>query len=90
MATNFQDLVAKVKNLVALAPVLGAISHPDLCINKQRSKILKTMLFYRDQNNFNSETLISEYNLMDLPFHYILEVLRQVFKLVFHDSIHPW
>ena len=28
LATNFQDLVAKVKNLVALAPVLGAISHP--------------------------------------------------------------
>ena len=30
LATNFQDLVAKVKNLVALAPVLGAISCPDL------------------------------------------------------------
>ena len=29
-ATNFQDLVAKVKNLVALAPVLGAISRPAL------------------------------------------------------------
>ena len=26
LATNFQDLVAKVKNFVALAPVLGAIS----------------------------------------------------------------
>ena len=31
MATNFQDLVAKVKNLVALAPVLGAILRPVLC-----------------------------------------------------------
>ena len=30
LATNFQDLVAKVKNLVALAPVLGAISRPDV------------------------------------------------------------
>ena len=30
LATNFQDLVAKVKNLVALAPVLGAISRPGL------------------------------------------------------------
>ena len=30
MATNFQDLVAKVKNLVALAPVLGAILRPEL------------------------------------------------------------
>ena len=28
LATTFQDLVAKVKNLVALAPVLGAISRP--------------------------------------------------------------
>ena len=28
LATNFQDLVAKVKNVVALAPVLGAISRP--------------------------------------------------------------
>ena len=26
--TNFQDLVAKEKNLVALGPVLGAISRP--------------------------------------------------------------
>ena len=30
MKTDFQDLVAKVKNLVALAPVLGAISRPVL------------------------------------------------------------
>ena len=28
--TNFQYLVAKVKNLVSLAPVSGAISRPDL------------------------------------------------------------
>ena len=28
--TNFQDLVAKVKNLVSLAPVSGAISRPGL------------------------------------------------------------
>ena len=32
MATNFDDLVAKVKNLVALAPVLGAILRPALVI----------------------------------------------------------
>ena len=30
LATNFQDLVAKEKNLVVLAPVLGAISRPGL------------------------------------------------------------
>ena len=28
LVTNFQDLVAKEKNLVALAAVLGAISRP--------------------------------------------------------------
>ena len=28
LATNFQDLVAKVKNLVVLAPVLGVILRP--------------------------------------------------------------
>ena len=31
--TNFQDLVAKVKNLVALVPVLGAISRPVLILH---------------------------------------------------------
>ena len=30
LAIDFQDLVAKVKNLVTLAPVLGAISCPEL------------------------------------------------------------
>ena len=30
LATNLQDLVAKLENLVALAPVLGAISRPAL------------------------------------------------------------
>ena len=30
LATNFQDLVTKVKNLVPLAPVLGAILHSGL------------------------------------------------------------
>ena len=32
--TNFQDLVAKVKNLVALAPVLGAILRPGIALNQ--------------------------------------------------------
>ena len=32
LATNFQDLVAKVKNLVALAPVLGEISRPEVSL----------------------------------------------------------
>ena len=30
LVTNFQDLIAKVKNLVPLAPVLGAISRPEV------------------------------------------------------------
>ena len=33
LETNFQDLVTKVKNLVALAPVLGAILRP---VNKEK------------------------------------------------------
>ena len=32
LATSFQDLVTEVKNLVTLAPVLGAISCPE-CIS---------------------------------------------------------
>ena len=32
LATNFQDLVTKVKNLVTLAPVLGAISRPGAAV----------------------------------------------------------
>ena len=34
LATNFQDLVAKLKNLVALAPVLGTISSPEFTVYK--------------------------------------------------------
>ena len=30
LATNFQELVTKMKNLVALVPVLGAISCPGI------------------------------------------------------------
>ena len=33
LATNFKDLVAEVKNLVVLAPVLGTILRP-ACFNK--------------------------------------------------------
>ena len=49
--TNFQDLVAKVKNLGALAPVLGTISRPARVrqsetrndkINAKSPKILKS------------------------------------------------
>ena len=41
LATNFQDLVAKVKNLVALAPVLGAILRLGI--------IFEIQLFQRDR-----------------------------------------
>ena len=39
LATNFQDLVAKVENLVALVPVLGAISHPVIALLHCRDNI---------------------------------------------------
>ena len=42
LATNFQDLVAKEKNLVALVPVLGAISHPAKTSHQQSSTTCKT------------------------------------------------
>ena len=34
LATNFQDLVAILKNLVVLAPVLGKISRPKFTVYK--------------------------------------------------------
>ena len=40
MATNFEDLVAKVKNLVVLAPVLGAILRP-VCSSFSRYYVCK-------------------------------------------------
>ena len=39
LATNFQDLVAKVKNLVALAPVLGAILRPEIMMEFEQNLI---------------------------------------------------
>ena len=42
LATNFKDLVAKAKILVALAPVLGAILRPAVFINDS-----KEILFFR-------------------------------------------
>ena len=52
MATNFQDLVAKLKNVVALAPVLGAISRPVFGVeglNKvMRGKVMITNLQWEE------------------------------------------
>ena len=51
--TNFQDLVAKVKNLVALPPVLGAILHPALgkfeydCFNMMQTICDRNCIFHR-------------------------------------------
>jgi len=49
LGTNFQDLVAKVRNLVALVPVLGAILHPGL-----ENSPKKTWVFLKlDRNTLN-------------------------------------
>ena len=40
LVTSFQDLVAKVKNLVALAPVLGAILRPGKSMGLHLCKVL--------------------------------------------------
>ena len=44
--TNFQDLVAKEKNLVALVPVLGAISRPAYSkwYNDSQEIVMETLL----------------------------------------------
>ena len=53
LATNFQDLVAKVKNLVALAPVLGAISRPAVSRNLWR----RTLDMQVKCKQLNNETI---------------------------------
>ena len=45
LATNFQDLVAKVKNLGALAPVLGAISRPGISVHEIYPKYTTNVSF---------------------------------------------
>ena len=44
MATNFQDLAAKVKNLVTLAPVFCAISRP--AILKSYPNMMAAIIFF--------------------------------------------
>ena len=46
LVTNFLDLVAKVKNLVTLAPVLGAILRPDeVCFSAGWEQIKQKTFF---------------------------------------------
>ena len=61
LATNFQDLVAKVKNLVALAPVLGAILHPELYYLIVECEFFFNLMypFKYYQNDFATEVLIA-------------------------------
>ena len=49
LVTNFQDLVAKVKNLVALAPVLGTILRPGAYSILFSKPIIKSFLSYTIQ-----------------------------------------
>jgi len=50
--TNFQDLVANVKNLVALAPVLGAILHPVEPVKYKESHIFAVIVHVSDYERF--------------------------------------
>ena len=52
LATNFQDLVAKVKNLVALVPVLGTISGPECTFPW---KWVFPFAYYSDEKKISSE-----------------------------------
>ena len=61
LATNFQDLVAKLKNLVALAPVLGTILHSVTAfLVTKGSRVLKEMA---------SETQVSKTAFSNLIYH---------------------
>ena len=66
MATNFQDLVAIVKNLVALAPVLGTISHPE------HAAVKWTILLY----GFHCSLILKVVNnlVIQTGFHCILTI----------------
>ena len=59
LVTYFQDLVAKVKNLVTLVPVLGAISHPVIILDR----ICLREIFFLFSNELNIEPLENMYNM---------------------------
>ena len=58
LATNFQDLVAKVKNVVTLAPVLGAIWRPLKC-HKWNMKLSRATLLTNDRHDLLALLFIS-------------------------------
>ena len=58
LATNFQDLVAKVKNVVTLAPVLGAIWRPLKC-QKWNMKLSRATLLTNDRHDLLALLFIS-------------------------------
>ena len=60
LATNFQDLVAKVKNLVALAPVLGAILRPAGCRNVSHyQQSFSGLLSPRQSNSMETHFIVT-------------------------------
>ena len=77
--TNFQDLVAKVKNLVTLAPVLGAISRP--AIGKDYQKVADSKVY-----------ACSDTDLGKVLFHYVMfcnkenrDLLRKIYRISFNE-----
>ena len=78
LATNFQNLVAKVKNVVALAPVLGAISRPDClllwsqeyCTVSDETGALTTSLLFesktRKWNPYRTQRILFFYSFLFL------------------------
>ena len=77
--TNFQDLVAKVKNLVTLVPVLGAISRP--AIGKDYQKVADSKVY-----------VCSDTDLGKVLFHYVMfcnkenrDLLRKIYRISFNE-----
>ena len=93
LATYFQDLVAKVKNVVALAPVLGAISRPDCllrwsqeyCTVSDETGVLTTSLLFesktRKWNPYRTQRI-----LFFLLFSFLTTVKALVSSILLRNS----
>ena len=84
LATNFQDLVAKVKSLVALAPVLGAILRPVQSSSRRNSSgrrlVLKPLTMLEDLLGppiWQPESSVSIWNLLGLSSQLIFWTERK-------------
>ena len=74
LATNFQDLVAKVKNLVALAPVLGTILRPGYTpVSRSFRRLTRNTGWWENGwNNYSEAGFKKTFRTSRSTFRYIL------------------